>query len=211
MRLAAPTLVFLLTSLASGLGYSNASALDSTGRDQGWTLGLGIGMGRAQIEYLDGSLSEKFSEGVNTEWRLGKMINRHLALTFDYQGWMLEDGDLNRFSARFRQGLQIWGLGATWYPGNPENAWGGLVIRGTAGAALANFAITELDDDLLEVEEERLDEWGYGLGLTAGYEFFVTEKIAVGPTVNYGYLMIDEALVETGHWLTLTVLGSWYF
>lgn len=201
----------LFMALALALVVSDARALEAFGRDQGWTLGIGIGMGRADVQYLGGDVKEKLREGVNTEWRLGKMLNRNFALTFDYQGWVLEDGDLSSYSARFRQGLQIWGAGLAWYPGNPANGWGGTVFRLSSGAALANFAITVLDENLLESEEARLDEWGWGVNLSGGYEFFVTDTFAVGPMLNVGYLAIDEALVDRGTWVTVTVLGSWYF
>ena len=204
----------ILVALALLLVTGEARALDTLGRDQGWTLGLGFGMGRADVQYNatdGGRIEEELREGVNTEWRVGRMLNRHLALSFDYQGWLLEDGDLNLISARLRQGLQIWGLGLSWYPGNPENAWGGLVLRGTVGPALANLAITVLDEDLLEVEEARLDEWGWGVSLVGGYEFFITDTVAIGPMLSLGYLGIEEDLMESGYWTTLTLLGSWYF
>ena len=198
--------------LVSLLLASSASALDTMGRqDQGWTLGLGFGMGRAHVSYFGGEIENDFREGVNTEWRLGKMLTPQLALTFDYQGWMLEAGDLTQFNARFRQGLQVWGPGLTWYPGNPQNAWGGMYFRGSGGFALANLAVTTLDEDLHEDEEERLDEWGWALGGSIGYEFFVTNSIGMGPALNFSYLSIEEELVDEGRWLTLTLLGSWYF
>ena len=49
-----------------------AVALDTKGRvDQGWTLGIGFGMGRAHVNYLGGDIESDLREGVNTEWRLG--------------------------------------------------------------------------------------------------------------------------------------------
>ena len=205
-----------------------ASALDTKGRvDQGWTLGIGFGMGRAHVDYLAGSVSEDLREGVNTEWRIGKMLTPKLALTFDYQGWMLEEGDLTRYAARFRQGLQVWGLGLTWYPGNPETAWGGMYFRLSGGPALANLAITGVDvDDPIgsHGDQERLDEWGWGIGGSAGYEFFVTDTVGIGPALNFSYQsiqstdsdsklgqVIGEQLTDQGRWLTVTLLGTWYF
>jgi hypothetical protein len=148
------------------------------------------------------------------------MLSERLALTFDYQGWMLEDGDLSRLSARIRQGLQVWGPGLTWYPGNPENGWGGMYLRASGGFALANLAITVLDDDLLEVEEERIDEWGWAIAASIGYEFFVTDSVGIGPALNFAYLSIesadadlspDQQVADYGRWMTLTILGTWYF
>jgi hypothetical protein len=198
----------LVTAVLLGMAATDSSALDTVGRDQGWTLGLGFGMGRAEVSYLGGVVEEDFREGVSTEWRLGKMLNRKLALTFDYQGWLIEDGNLG---VRLRQGLQSWGLGLTWYPGNPENAWGGMFVRVGGGWALANLAATTLDEDLHEVEEERIDEWGVAASGTIGYEFFVTNTVAMGPTLNFAYLWIDEELADEGRWLTFSLLGSWYF
>ena len=198
----------LVTAVLLGMAATDSSALDTVGRDQGWTLGLGFGMGRAEVSYLGGVVEEDFREGVSTEWRLGKMLNRKLALTFDYQGWLIEDGNLG---VRLRQGLQSWGLGLTWYPGNPENAWGGMFVRVGGGWALANLAATTLDEDLHEVEEERIDEWGVAASGTIGSEFFVTNTVAMGPTLNFAYLWIDEELADEGRWLTFSLLGSWYF
>jgi hypothetical protein len=201
----------LLISLALTLFVADAQALEAPGRDRGWALGLGFGMGRAYVDYLGGDISDKLREGANTEWRVGKMLGRNLLLSFDYQGWLLEDGDLNQLSARVRQGLQIWGPSLAWYPGNPETAWGGLVIRGAAGAALANLAITVLDEDLIEFEEARLDEWGWGTSLSVGYEFFITETFAAGPMFNVGHLQIDEELMDRATWVTMSIHGTWYF
>lgn len=216
-------LVLLIVLVASP-----AAALDTMGRqDQGWTLGIGFGMGRAQVDYLEGEIESDLREGVNTEWRIGKMLTPKLALTFDYQGWMLEEGDLTVFEARFRQGLQIWGLGLTWYPGNPENGWGGMYFRISGGPALANFAITEVpgeDPTDSHGDQERLDEWGWGIGSSVGYEFFVTDTVGIGPSLNFAYQSIetadddstlgqaiDEQLIDQGRWFTLTILGTWYF
>jgi hypothetical protein len=205
-----------------------ALALDTMGRvDQGWTLGIGFGMGRAHVDYFGGEVAEDLREGVNTEWRIGKLLTPNLALTFDYQGWMLEEGDLTRFPARFRQSLQIWGLALTWYPGNPETAWGGMYFRLSGGPALANFAITTVpgeDPSEIHGDQERLDEWGWGVGSSVGYEFFVTDTVGIGPSLNFAYQSIQtddldstlggaigEQLIDQGRWLTLTILGTWYF
>ena len=150
------------------------------------------------------------------------MVTPKLALTFDYQGWMLEDGDLTVFPARFRQGLQIWGLGLTWYPGDPETAWGGMYFRLSGGPALANFAITTIpgeDPTDSHGDEERLDEWGWGIGSSVGYEFFVTDTVGIGPALNFAYQSIQttdsesdlgqafgEQLTDQGRWLTVTLL-----
>ena len=204
--------VILVVVVASVFLAGDASALDTMGRqEQGWTLGLGFGMGRAHVAYFSGDREESFREGVNTEWRLGKMLSPKLALTFDYQGWMIEGGDLTEVNARYRQGLQVWGPGLTWYPGNPANAWGGMYFRMSGGFALANLAETALTEDLEEDDERRLDEWGWAIGGSAGYEFFVTNTVGIGPAVNFSYLHIKEELADQGRWLTLTILGSWYF
>jgi hypothetical protein len=214
----------LAIAILFGLLAGPAIALDTMGRqEQGWTLGLGFGMGRAQVDYFGGEVQEDLREGVNTEWRVGKMLTPTLALTFDYQGWMLEEGDLTRFPARFRQGLQVWGPGFTWYPGNPQNAWGGMYFRLSGGFALANFAVTTVDvDNPLDShgDQERIDEWGWAIGGSAGYEFFVTDTVGIGPALNFSYLSIQtedeefglgEQLIDQGRWLTVTLLGTWYF
>lgn len=202
--------LFLIVTLC--LLAPGAQALDSLGRgEQHWTIGLGFGTGRADVQYFGGDVEEKLREGVNTELRGGRLLTPHLALTLEYQGWMLEDGDLSVLSGRVRQGLQIWGVGLNWYPGNPANAWGGLVVRGAVGPALANFAITLIDENLLELEEARLDEWGWGANLTVGYEWFLTHTFAVGPMLNAGYLSVDEELVDRAAWTTLSISGAWYF
>jgi hypothetical protein len=198
----------LVAAVLLGMAATDASALDAVGRDQGWTLGLGFGMGRAEVNYFGGDIQQEFRQGVSTEWRLGKMLNRKVALTFDYQGWLIEDGNLD---TRLRQGLQSWGLGLTWYPGNPQTAWGGMFIRLGGGWALANIAATSLDEDLHETDEERIDEWGYSASGTIGYEFFVSDTVAMGPTLNFAYLSIDKDIADNGRWLTFSLLGSWYF
>jgi hypothetical protein len=47
--------------------------------------------------------------------------------------------------------------------------------------------------------------------MTIGYEFFVTDTVAMGPNLNYAYLWIDQDIAEKGQWLTFSLLGSWYF
>ena len=200
----------IVVAVLLGAMATDAAALDATGRDgQGWVLGIGFGMGRAEVTYLGGVVEREFREGVSSEIRLGKMLSNKLALTFDYQGWVIENGNLD---LRLRQGLQSFGLGLTWYPGNPQNAWGGMYIRVGGGRALANVAATFLNpDDLTEVEQKRIDEWGYVASGTVGYEFFVTDTFAVGPNLNAAYLWINGDLADSGRWLTVSLLGTWYF
>jgi len=187
----------ILVSVAalSLCGLAAGEALASQAYDRGdWMMGMSIGFGRGS--WTD-SMGERttVTEGISPQWRVGKMLGSHWALGFEYNGWLIEDGDIDN---RFRRSLQNFGLAATWYPGNPRNAWGGLWLRGGMSYALAGTSEVSgiSDDDHEALNKVRVDEEGIGTVFGVGYEFWIAKNFTAGFASTVSYLSIGQDFVD---------------
>jgi hypothetical protein len=159
-----------------------------------WSVGIGLGLGRGEIESPDGSLSEGL-EGPSPQWRVARKLGTHWALGVEYEGWFHEEGDS---SQKLRRSLQFFGLAVDWYPGNPANAWSGVYLRAAAGIGYTRHATVYLNDEGEQIDQVAEDDSGPGLVLGAGYEFWLARYATVGLATSTGLLWPDGQAVKSG-------------
>ncbi len=205
----------IIASLA-GLLFAGAAFAGAPYDRQGWMAGLGFGLGRGETTDSNGSVSV-WKEGMTPQIRFGKMLGRRFLVSYEQQMWFREQGTgvyaPNENEIRVRPNLQIFGLGITWYPGNLNNAWGGLFFQGAVGPAHAGWTVvtSEPEDPASEDIQRRIDEFGVGASLGAGYEFMVGRHFAPGVEVTARYFSIDEVFYDTAWLATLGLHLSYYF
>ena len=119
-----------------------AHALKPHVRD-GWLVGVSYGYSEGNIEWApEGLGSDGYGGGATPQIRVGKMMSSRFALGLDYNGWMLEDGEV---PLKVRSSLQNVSLTGTWYPGGEGSALAGFYLRGGAGYAWAGLTFSELN------------------------------------------------------------------
>ena len=214
-RASIPILMFALVALCAGLP-SPAHALRGYDRG-GWLLGLGYGMGRGSSTQEDGQ-TNTWSGGASPQIRFGKFLSPKWMLSLEWSDWLYETGPTGQEFVdeplKFRRSQQFAGLGITFYPGNPSNAWGGLYFRAGAGSGWARTAKVELEfdeekDEFVQVHETNHDEWGKGFFLSTGYDFQLTGDFAAGLSYSYYYINPDGTFVQDGWWAPLVMELTW--
>lgn len=161
---------------------------------QNWSVGIGLGLGRGEIEAPDGTTSEGL-EGPSPQWRVSRKLGSHWALGVEYNGWFHETGDE---ATKLRRSLQFFGLAVNWYPGNPENAWSGLYLRGAAGIGFTRVATVYLNDEHEIIDQVAEDDSGPGFVLAAGYEFWLARNATVGLGTSAAVASPDGEAVKSG-------------
>jgi len=131
-------------------------------------------------------------------------------LGFESRGWLDEQGF---GSTKVRVGIQNFAATATWFPGDPANATGGLWLK--AGAGIAQARITVFEDAAAGVDsssfEAHIDDAGPGLLAGVGYEFRIVRSLAVGLDVTANYQPIHEAAFDTNWFVPVALSMHWYF
>jgi opacity protein-like surface antigen len=172
---------------------------------------MGIGTGR--FDDFD-ETQRKHQSGAVPQIRFGRMLGRHLNLSVNYQGWMVEFdryGEAEIEDAKIRRSLQDLTLGLAWFPGNQEGPWGGLYIRAGAGPGWAGTTIVPVIEDEAQEHGERHDDWGTGYFAEAGYEFWISNNTALGLIASYNYFDIDGDIVKTAWFTSANLTLSLYF
>jgi opacity protein-like surface antigen len=206
-----------LLSLAATLWAPPACAFKDHTRP-GWLVGVGYGGGPGQF---DVGPAQPFNpergdpgdqqRGASPQIRVGRMVARHWMLGVNYEGWFYERGDVNE---KERFSLQNVTLAATFYPGNPQNATGGIFLRGGVGLGWGRYAIVPLVEVEGEIEQEHgdaTDESGLGLVFGAGYEFRIAKHFAAGLAASVNYLSIGQDIFDDGVYVPVALNLSWYF
>lgn len=207
----------ILIVLAVVLGaVDDAAALKPHVRD-GWVLDLSYGMSRGEATFVDplviGEVTlpggERGTEdGASTHIGLGHMVGKHLLLGAGYTGWMYETGE---YPDKYRISLQNIMASATWYPGQPDNALGGLYVRGAVGLAWSAITEIELSEDEEQGHGTRYLDTGLGLELHLGYEFRVFKVMGAGLGVGLNYQSLNGDYYETAYFTPLMMNLSWYW
>ena len=183
-----------------------ALALSPHARD-GWVLGLSYGGARGEATAPDGA-SGGTEDGVSPQIRFGHMFGRKFSVGASYAGWMYETGAR---PLKYRYAMQNILLAASWYPGDPQSAWGGFVVRGGAGWGWANFTEVELSDTEEQGHGDRTTEWGFGWELNVGYEWRLVKNMSAGLGIGVNHLDIGGDLTDTATFYPVTLNMGWYW
>lgn len=173
-----PAVLVVLAVLVTAAG--DAAALKPHERD-GWVgnLAYGNAWGKATFGSAvpgDADAGET-EDGVSPAIRLGHMVGGKVALGVSYVGWLYETG---LDPTKYRFSLQNLMATASWFPGNPDRAIGGLFVRGSVGLAWSAITEVEIVEDEEQGHGDRHKNNGVGLELCLGYEFRVARHVAVG-------------------------------
>jgi hypothetical protein len=200
--------ILLLTILLGAIPLEAAQAAHPHERD-GWLIGMSYGYGRGRFAIGEaGDGDYEFRGGATPQIRFGRMLNSHLSLQMEYGGWMFEDGVI---PLKARISMQNLVLAATWYPGNPETAWGGFYVRAGAGLGWASVALIELDEDLVQGHGSREDESGLGMQAAVGYEWRIAPVIAAGVGTGIQHLDIGGEIYEETTFVPVFLSLNWYW
>ena len=185
-----------------------ARALEPVTRD-GWTLGLGLGLGHGQIvSPEDDSFYAKdgaahmilLQRGLSPRWRAG----------VTWQSWLTErsggDGTL-----RVRRSMQTVTGNLTWVPGTLDNAWSGFYLRGGLGIAQGRHSTAEPDEHGEDINMIATDQTGVAFHGGVGYEFRVGSNIAAGMLLAGNYASYGDSLFDHGWSVPLSVTLNWSF
>ena len=123
------------------------------------------------------------------------------------EAWLIETGTLEQ---KYRRSLQNITLATTFYPGNPQNYWGGLFLRFGFGLGVGGTAKIEIEEQK-QIDKLRFDEIGTGVIVGLGYEFRITPSFAAGVSVSSNYLKIKKDFVHEAWFAPLCLDLAWYF
>jgi hypothetical protein len=201
--------VLVVAALLSLLPLAPARAAHPHERD-GWLIGMSYGYGRGRFTEAvsESSGDYEFRGGATPQIRFGHMVGKHVALHLEYGAWMFEDGVI---PLKARVSMQDLVLAATWYPGNPETAWGGFFVRAGAGLGWASVALIELNEELEQTHGDRLDESGLGVQFSLGYEWRFTREVALGLGVGVQHLDIGGDFYDETTFVPTFFSLNWYW
>lgn len=211
-----PTRVALLVAL--GLALPVASEALQHHERPDWMLGVGMGYGRGLFETPAGR-EDEYADGAVPGIYFGRMLGQHLMVGLAYEGWMLELGGVisdtiavnDSTAVKFRRSLQTVGLAVTVFPGSPKNATGGIYLRGAVGRGWAGSAALGVHSDEPQHNAPRIDEWGLGASVGAGYEFWLSPRFTTGLGFSYDFFDIDEQIVSRGRFAGVLMNVNLYF
>lgn len=172
-----------------------------------WVAGVGMGYGRGTFEDPAGNQTS-YRDGPAFQLRFGRSLGQHAAIGAYYDTWMIEYGEV---PTKFRDVQQGLGLGFTVYPGNPNGLTGGIFLRASGGMGWVGFAEKPAIPGEAQQEGERIDEWGYSVAFDAGYEFWIARNFTAGAAAAFGYVGIDETLVDQAGFAALVLNLNLYF
>jgi hypothetical protein len=196
----------MLALAAAVIPTGAAQALEPHVRD-GWILGLSYGGATGDITFAN-DVQAEVEDGVSPQIRFGRMISRHFALGLSYNGWMYETGVV---PTKFRFSMQNVLATATWYPGRPETALGGLHLRLGAGYAWSAIAEVELVPGEEQGHGDRRVDTGLGVEFNIGYEFRVFRSTAVGLGFGVVAQNLDGELYRDTVYTPVTLNLGWYW
>jgi len=169
----------------------------------GFAVGFGLGGGIARWDWVGDEVDDDPKEWLAAgHARLGRALRDDVVLGLEASVWTKEydvvASDLDIGSATTTFGAVT--LAATWFPGNQ-----GFFVRGGVGVASAtvelDLAIVELDDSDTGVA------W---LG-AAGYEWRLSDKLAMGPSVALLFLGVDGDVARDIVVIDGVIEFNWYW
>ena len=172
-----------------------------------WMVGIGWGFGRGVFE--NSTTGENLYKGGSApQIHFGWKPSSPFLLGVHYEAWMLEFGNP---PTKYRRSLQNLSAGLTWYPGNPEDASGGIYLRAGGGLGWAGTATVPVEEEEAQTHGDRVDEWGVALFGDAGYEFWISGNATLGAGLSFDYLDIGEQIVGTGFFGAVLLDFNIYF
>jgi hypothetical protein len=166
-----------------------------------WQVGVGLGYGRGTFESPSGTRAS-YRSGPAFQLRFGHTLGQHAMLGAYYDTWMIEYGEVPTKHRNVQQGL---GLGFTCFPGNPAGPSGGIFLRASGGMGWTGIAEKTAIPGEPQGEGERTDEWGFNVAADAGYEFWIARNFTAGLGASFGYLGIDETIVDRAGFAALVL------
>ena len=160
-----------------------------------WAVGLAYGVGRASAELGPEAASTEWSRVGSPQYRLGRMIGRHLMIGVEDRQ-SLTEGGLGDY--KVRANVQNVSLVLTTYPGRTTNWTSGFFIQLGGGYAHARLSGLEPYEDgpnewnetYEVVYKHDADGWGAVFGL--GYELRLSRHFAAGITTSYNLMQFDD-------------------
>lgn len=203
MRHHGTLLVMVVVTLVLVAG--DASALRPHVRE-GWHVGVSYGpaVGDLLVETGD---ELQFEDGVSPHMRAARLLNPHLGIGLAYAGWMYETGAL---PIKQRYSMQNLLLAASWYPGRPDGASGGLCLRVGVGYGWIGYTEVEIVEDEEQSHGDRTNWSGPALELNLSYEFRITAAVAAGLGLGVNSIGLDDE-IESATFASLTANLGWYW
>ena len=172
-----------------------------------WMVGVAWGFGRGVFEDPAGERSA-YRSGSAPQIHFGRALGAHAMVSADYEAWMIEFGDV---PLKHRRGLQNLLFGVSVFPGDPDGVTGGIYLRGAAGVGWTGTAEVPVVEGEEQGHGERVDEWGWGASVGAGYEFWVAPNFTTGVGASFDYLDIGETTVERAGFASVVLDLNLYF
>jgi hypothetical protein len=208
-----PTRSLALGALIVAALAADASALRYQARP-GWMFGVGFGYGEGRFTDPLGE-ETGYRKGAAPMIRFGRMLGRHGMLNVNYDAWLIEydaaPGTISDQRLKIRRSLQNLALAATLFPGNPDGPSGGFYLRAGGGVGCTGTAEVDIELEGKQHHGERIDEWGVGIVGEVGYEFWVSDTVAVGMVGAYNYFDIAESIVDTAWFAAGALTVNVYF
>ena len=199
----------LLAVVALLVVAGDASALKPHERD-GWVLNLAYGNARGKATFGPASpiAAAETEDGVSPAIRLGHMVGGKVALGVSYVGWMYETG---AFPTKYRFSFQNIMATASWYPGNPERAIGGLFLRGSVGLAWSAVVEVPVVPGEEQGHGDRQKNNGVGVEFCLGYEFRVARHVAVGLSASLIHQQFGDDIYDTATFVPVALDLGFYW
>ncbi|MEE9271122.1 MAG: outer membrane beta-barrel protein [Candidatus Krumholzibacteria bacterium] len=163
----------------------------------GFFAGVGLGFGNAGADISLVENLDRESDGIGN-FVFGWAVAQQLGLALEINAWQSQfRGDV------FRDVTWTFSLStitATYFPSDI-----GFFLRGGFGVGTSSVELTQ---GVVPVSETKA---GPGFLAGAGYEWRVTEKMAIGPQVEFAYLNIEGEITEEVDFFAVTAHATWYW
>jgi hypothetical protein len=204
--------LLLITAVASVTIPTGASALKYN-QSPPWMINVGMGTGTGKFDDID-ETRRKHRWGAVPQIRFGRMIGKHLQLSTNYHGWIVEFdryGDAVLEDAKIRRSLQDLTLGLAWFPAGPDGFWRGFHIRAGVGLGWAGNTIVPVVEGGKQEHGERHDDWGTAYFAEVGYDIWISGNSALGLTASHNYFDLDGDIVQKAWVTSANITLSLYF
>jgi len=190
-------LAIALVALVLHFAATPALAESHAHSRSGFFVGLGLGWGNAGAD-LNGADPDRANSG-SANFRFGWSVAENVTMGLESTSWV-KNYDIAGTTADLKLSGTVTAFALTYFPGNM-----GLYFRGGMGVAAGSAEITDGGFAFNSTE--------YGLGwiVASGYEWRLTQKMALGPQFQYAYLHIGGDGTENLDFVSLTAQMTWYW
>jgi len=191
-RRSLPVIFAVLLALALILP-SKSNATEPHDRP-GWLIGFSVGGG-------PGTAGGNTDEGAGLAFRAGRMIGTHFMLHMELPSWVRRNKRNETFNSLSIVQMAIAG---TFYPGKPDDASGGIYIRGGFGFGSLQVHMRSSFGSTFTGGES-----GSGILLGGGYEFRLKRRFALGTGIQFNKLYLDN-ITSSLQFTTIHIDLNWY-